>query len=83
LNLGRGRDPGSRKKFIPDPWGKNALDTGSGSATLHLININRPVLAGNMSGRSLTVIDVLEPATWQKDRFLTATELFTGIGKLF
>jgi hypothetical protein len=34
--LGRRKDPGSGKKIIldPDPWGKNALDLGSGSATL-------------------------------------------------
>jgi hypothetical protein len=36
LNLGRGKDPGSGKKSsrIPDSWGKNAPDPGSGSATL-------------------------------------------------
>jgi hypothetical protein len=34
LNLGRGQDPGSGKKIIPDPWSKKAPDPGSGSATL-------------------------------------------------
>jgi hypothetical protein len=35
LNLGRGKDPGSGKKIIPDPdpWGKKAPDPGS--ATLN------------------------------------------------
>jgi hypothetical protein len=57
--------------------------TINGSTFNDLININRLVLAGNMSDRSLTMIDVPVPATWQKDCYLTATELFTITGNLF
>jgi hypothetical protein len=54
MNLGRGKNPrsGVREKFIPDPdpWGKNAPDSRSGSESATLVPV--PVLhERNFTGR--------------------------------